>query len=234
MPFTIDRVVPWGRAADEYTRLFALSDTDLTRRILGCADGPASFNAQATGTGAKVLSLDPIYAFSASEIETRVQQTHEQILSGVRSNQADFIWESSRSLVASPEELSARRMAAMQRFLHDLPDGAHQGRYVAAALPDLPLRDSSFDLALSSHFLFLYSEHLGLEFHRRALREMLRVASEARIFPLLQMGGTPSPLVQPIIEGLWREGYTAERIEVPYEFQRGGKHMLRIARKDIT
>ena len=145
MAFTIDRVVPWGRAQDEYRRMFALSDADLSRRILGCGDGPASFNAQATGDGAKVLSLDPIYAFSAAEIETRVQQTREQILGGVRSNMSDFIWDETRSLVASPEELKVRRMAAMMKFLEDLPVGARDGRYLAAALPDLPLRDNSFE-----------------------------------------------------------------------------------------
>lgn len=232
MPFTIDRVVPWGRAQAEYVRMFALSDSDLSRRILGCGDGPASFNAQATSDGAKVLSLDPIYAFSAAEIEARVRQTREQMLTGARQNAADFIWDKTRSLVSSLDELDTRRMGAMRNFLGDLPLGARQGRYLAAALPDLPLRDDSFDLALSSHFLFLYSEQLGLEFHTRAIREMLRVAREVRIFPLLQIGGKPSPLVEPIVEAVQRDGPIVERIKVLYEFQRGGNEMLRIARKN--
>ena len=32
MPFSIDRVVPWGRSLDEYRAMFALSEGDLTRR----------------------------------------------------------------------------------------------------------------------------------------------------------------------------------------------------------
>jgi hypothetical protein len=47
MAFTLDQVVPWGRSFDEYRRMFALSDDDLGLRILGCADGPASFNGEA-------------------------------------------------------------------------------------------------------------------------------------------------------------------------------------------
>ena len=49
--FTLEQVVPWGRSFDEYCRMFALSDDDLTLRILGCGDGPASFNAEANRRG---------------------------------------------------------------------------------------------------------------------------------------------------------------------------------------
>ena len=36
--------------------MFALSSEDLRSRILGCADGPASFNAEATAAGFSVIS----------------------------------------------------------------------------------------------------------------------------------------------------------------------------------
>ena len=42
MPFSIDRVVPWGRNSAEYQAMFRLGEPDLGRRILGCGDGPAS------------------------------------------------------------------------------------------------------------------------------------------------------------------------------------------------
>jgi len=59
--FTLDAVRPWGRSFDEYQRMFALSDADLHSRILGCADGPAGFNAVATGRRLRVTSCDPLY-----------------------------------------------------------------------------------------------------------------------------------------------------------------------------
>jgi hypothetical protein len=68
--FTLDRVVPWGRSFDEYRRMFALTDADLTSSIVGCADGPASFNAEATARGHSVISCDPIYRFSTAEAGT--------------------------------------------------------------------------------------------------------------------------------------------------------------------
>ena len=49
-PVTIklNQIIPWGRSFQEYRRMFTLTDEDLRGSILGCADGPASFNAEAT------------------------------------------------------------------------------------------------------------------------------------------------------------------------------------------
>jgi len=52
---------------DEYVAMFALSQQDKTSRILGCADGPACFNAEMHDCGHSVVSADPIYRFSAEE-----------------------------------------------------------------------------------------------------------------------------------------------------------------------
>jgi len=51
MAFELTHAVPWGRSFDEYVAMFALSDDDLQRRLLGCADGPASFNCELTRRG---------------------------------------------------------------------------------------------------------------------------------------------------------------------------------------
>src|SRR5262249_54445928 len=108
------------------------------------------------------------------------------------------------------------------------PRGKSEGRYREAALPLLPFADREFDLALSSHFLFLYSAQFSLEFHVASITEMCRVAGEARIFPLLQLGGARSPHLDAVIETLARRGLRADLVEVPYEFQRGGNRMLRV------
>jgi hypothetical protein len=71
--FTLDQVVPWGRSFGEYRRMFALTEKDLTIRIVGCGDGPASFNAEAARRGTRVVSCDPIYRFEKSEIQKRIE-----------------------------------------------------------------------------------------------------------------------------------------------------------------
>ena len=75
--FTLDQVVPWGRSFDEYRRMFALTEDDLNLTILGCGDGPASFNAEATRRGRRVVSCDPIYRFEKPEIQDRIAATFD-------------------------------------------------------------------------------------------------------------------------------------------------------------
>ena len=224
--YTLKQVVPWGRSFDEYRHMFALSDDDLTLRIVGCGDGPAGFNAEATRRGIRVVSSDPIYHFSAAQIRERIETTYQEIIEQTIQNVNDFVWTSIRSV----DELGRVRMAAMSQFLSDFPAGKAEGRYVAAELPSLPFADQSFDLALSSHLLFLYTVQLGWDFHDLAVREMCRVAKEVRIFPLLALGGDRSRFVDTVASTLAESGFEVSFDRVPYEFQRGGNQMMRIRR----
>ena len=79
----LDEIIPWGRSFDEYRRMFALSDDELGGSILGCADGPASFNAEATRRGSRIVSCDPIYRFERSQIQRRIAETYPDNLSAV-------------------------------------------------------------------------------------------------------------------------------------------------------
>jgi hypothetical protein len=223
--FTLDQVVPWGRSFDEYKRMFALGASDLNGRILGCGDGPASFNAEATRFGHRVISCDPIYRFGTEEIQRRIAATYDQVLDQARLNQHEFVWGNG---IRDVEELGAVRLAAMERFLDDYAAGRREGRYIDAALPALPFADRSFDLALCSHLLFLYSVQLGESFHDAALRELGRVAAEVRVFPLLALGGERSPFVDGSMRALREAGFEVTVEGVPYEFQRQGNEMLRI------
>jgi hypothetical protein len=181
MSMKLNEVIPWGRSFEEYTRMFALTEEDLAGSILGCGDGPASFNAEATALGHRVVSCDPIYAFSAGEIERRVEDCYDTVISQVKRDPDSFVW----SYFRDPDHLGECRLAAMRRFLADFEAGKREGRYVAASLPGLPFPDGRFSLALVSHLLFLDSGQLDLGFHVASLGELLRVAREARVFPLL-------------------------------------------------
>ena len=81
---------------------------------------------------------------------------------------------------------------------------------MAAALPDLPFADGEFNLTLCSHFLFLYSGHLSEEFHVRSIVELCRVAREARVFPLLELGAVKSRHLDSILARLASEGLSAQ------------------------
>ena len=227
----LSEVIPWGRSFDEYRRMFALTDGDLAGTILGCGDGPASFNAEATALGRRVVSCDPLYAFSAGEIERRVGECYGTVISQVKRNVDGFVW----GYFRDPDHLGECRLAAMRRFLADFEPGKREGRYIAASLPKLPFADGQFSLALVSHLLFLYSEQLDLHFHTAAVEELLRVAGEVRIFPLLDLGRQWSRHVGPVSDHLERAGFEVQVVAVGYEFQkaddRAGGRMMKVRRK---
>ncbi len=226
MSFDLKSIVPWGRSFDEYVDMFALTHDDLSKCILGCGDGPAGFNAHLTRRGGHVVSVDPLYAFSAEEIEARIDATFSEVMHQVGTNRADFIWDR----IADIDELGRIRMAGMRGFLSDYEAGKAEKRYQLQALPELDFPNQAFELCLCSHFLFLYSDHLDLDFHVASIAELCRVGKEVRIFPLLKLGTARSPHVEPVTEYFTKAGFEVTEVVVPYEFQRGGNRMLTIRR----
>lgn len=226
----LTEIVLWGRSFEEYRRMFDLRDADPSSRILACADGPASFNAEATAAGYDVVSCDPIYTLAVEEIGHRVEEACEPVIAQLNEQRDDFVWDFFRD----PDDVRWHRLAAMHRFVSDFDRGKQAGRYVAASLPHLPFPDGAFRLALISHLLFLYSDLLDEDFHIAATTELLRVASEVRIYPLVTLGRRWSPHVTPVRRAAEAAGCRVDIIEVPYEFlrveDRAGNRMMRISR----
>ena len=206
--------------------MFDLTPKDLSGSILDCAGGPASFNAEGTRKGYRIVSCDPIYRFTANEISARVDAMYDRLIKNVAARRDGFVWDG----FGSPQRLGEARMEAMRRFLGDFPAGLEEGRYQSDGLPHLHFADQEFDLILCSHFLFTYSEQLSPDFHVSAIEEMCRVGREVRIFPLLKSYGGRSPHVEGVIRAFRRKGYRTEVEAVPYEFQRGGNELLSVAR----
>ncbi|MBN0987905.1 SAM-dependent methyltransferase [Amphritea sp. ZJ14W] len=202
--------------------MFMLSDADLKKHILGCSDGPAAFNAGLSARGGRVVSVDPVYQFSAEQIWAQIERVYPQVMLQMQQNADHYIWDS----ISSVEVLGATRMDAMQQFLADFETGLEAGRYLTASLPDLPFGDRQFELALCSHFLFLYSEHFSLVQHIESMRELCRVAEEVRVYPLLTLDGKPSDYLPAVREALSTEGIETCLQTVDYQFQKGATQML--------
>ena len=227
MTFTLNTVVPWGRSFKEYTRMFDLTDADLEGYVLGSADGPASFNVEATRMGTRVVSCDPLYALSGPQIRERIRATFSEVIEQIRRNQNEFVW----TEFISVDDVGRVRMEAMDAFLGDYETGLEQGRYVDTQLPSLPFDGQSFDLALCSHFPFLYSDQFSEDFHTDAITEMARVAGEARIFPLTALGGAPSMHLAPVIDPLQQAGLSVTVERVQRRVPRAGRVAARSSRR---
>jgi len=125
----------------------------------------------------------------------------------------------------------------MCQFLADFELGKKENRYLAGELPKFNFKNQQFDLALCSHFLFLYSKQFSLNFHVNSIKELCRVAKEARIFPILELGSKTSRHFEKILEILTGEKCRIEIKTVPYEFQKGGNKILIVQgkwKKSIT
>jgi hypothetical protein len=224
MSFSLKNVIPWGRSFEEYCAMFDLTNEELKLRILGCGDGPASFNSVLTKRGGSIASIDPLYQFTTADINRKIKDACNEVLKQMEQNKDDYVWDTIKSI----SQLVEIRMSAMNEFLSDFESGKQQKRYIAGELPHVPFENESFDLALCSHFLFLFSDTFSLEFHYESIKEMCRVANEVRIYPLSTFEGKESPFIEPLRQQFEAQGYKTSIQIVRYEFQRGSNKMLKI------
>jgi hypothetical protein len=228
MAIQLDKVVPWGRSKREYYGMFNLTDECLKQAIVGCGDGPASFNAEMTSCGGHVVSCDPLYALPGNDIYERFAASVDEVLDQVKSTPERWVWKYHRD----PDDLKHNRMEVMKNFVADFEQGAREKRYVTGEFPNLPFTDNQFDVALCSHFLFLYSEHFSEAFHVKSVLEMCRIAHDTRIFPILELDQSISRHLNAVCNAVREAGYHFDVIPVDYELQKGGNKMLRITKGD--
>jgi hypothetical protein len=224
MVMKLEKVVPFGRSFTEYQQMFSLDQSDLNKKIIAIADGPASFNFEATEKGSQIISVDPIYQLEGEIIKQKFYAVVDDIINQIKATPDDWIW----SYHHDPETLRKHRETVLELFLQDYEKGKQEKRYQYGILPQLNYPDQEFQLALCSHFLFLYSGHYDYEFHLNSIQEMLRISQEVRIFPLITMMLNYSPYLQNIIDHFTNLGYNVFIKKVAYQLQKGGDEMLQI------
>ncbi len=208
-----------SRSAAEYRAMFGLPAGASSGRVLDCSAGGASFAAE---TGDDVVAVDPSYAAGEAALADGVRAAladGDRIIAA-HADRFDWSWYGERAARAG------MRTAAAATFLADL--ARRPGRYVAGALPHLPLRTGSVDLALCSHLLFTWADRFDEHWHRDALLELARVARrEVRVYPLVVQGtGDPVPFLDGLRADLHAAGLPTTLQPVPYRFQRGADRML--------
>ncbi|MNO46909.1 hypothetical protein D3C76_372030 [compost metagenome] len=222
----LERIVFIGRTFEEYLQMFDLKAVDLLgQRILDCPAGACSFTAIANELGGDVTAVDIAYYYSADELADKGVQDIEHAMSEMDKVPGNFVWDYFKSI----EDLKQARRKALNDNTKDRRQTPE--RYVPVVLPDLSFNDEAFDLTLSAHFLFMYSDRLDYDFHFKTVKELMRVTrGELRIFPLVDLSCKRYEHLERLIADLVREGFAAEEIEVAYEFQKGAKQMLKIRR----
>ncbi len=216
-----------SRSFAEYEAFFALTAADARRAVLDCSAGASGFAAVANARGGRVTAVDPAYSLGREALAAAARASLTTGGAVVDDHEDRFTWR----WYGSRERRDELRRGALAAFLDDLRE--RPTTYVAGSLPDLPFAGGAFDLALCSHLLFTWSDVFDEAWHEAALVEMLRVAREVRVFPLVVQGtGDPVPFLPSVLDRLRASGCRAEVVDVPYEFQRGGRRMLRVVRED--
>lgn len=219
---TNDTILLTSRSFAEYIAFFNLDPNKLPGRIVDVSAGASSFVAEATRRGVDALAVDPAYQEEGMRTRLQTSVAGGNQLIATHSDHFVYDW------YGTPEHRAVMRREAMELFLADYR--SHPGRYRAAALPELPLETGSFDVALCSHLLFSWAEMFNEPWHLAALVELARVADEVRVYPLvLQGSGSPISFMDPLRTRLLQQfGIDSSIDRVPYEFQRGACHMLRL------
>ena len=217
---TLDHVLFFGRNYDEIVTLLLLDEKKLVgKRILDCPSGPDAFVAEAKRQGLDVTGCDPLFDRPAKEIAEIARRDIQHVWDRIKKMGSDAL--------LSDEEIEDK-LAATAKFEADFDEGKAAGRYVHAALPELPFEDDSFDLVVSANFLFMYSDGsfggvLGsgtfdLAFHAAAVRELIRVSrGEVRLHPITTVERKQHlhPYAAQVIGQLASEGVVMRFEDVP-------------------
>lgn len=221
----LEEIVLIGRTFEEYCKMFALEELNLSEeRILDVASGVSSFGATARKYGYYAVSSDRIYQFSSDEIESKCSKDLVEVMKNLKGIKELYKWD----FFSSIDHLKKHRKKAYKTFIEDFSQ-TKDVNYKFVEYPSSNFRDKEFSIALVSHFLFMYDEHLDYDFHKKTLKELIRITKkEIRIFPLLNLKGEKSEFVQKIIEDEEFKEFKFEKQEVDYEFVKGGNQFLKI------
>ena len=218
------KLVLWGHHIDEYREMFNLSAQDFHSRILEYGCGPSAINNELHEDTEHVVSCDPLFTLDKATLSTKTSLIFEDMINRVAREKEKFDFTRYGNL----EGLISKRRQGMSEFFDDYEKGRAEKRYLPVTDYTLPFADFSFDLALSSHYLFADLDDQDVEFHLKIIRELARVAKEVRIFPLIDRYGHPSPFFGPVLLGLQEGNFGVEVKEVAYHLQATGNAMLRV------
>ena len=171
--------------------------------------------------GTDVTASDIAYTHLSDDLKNKGLEDIRYAMNNLAKAKDAYRWD----YFSDVEELRRHRIKALTDCVDDM--NANQDRYVPAILPSIPFPDHSFDLTLSAHFLFMYSDRLDLTFHLKTMKELLRVTKEEiRIFPLVDLEGQRYNHLDEVIQFLTEAGCVVKEVKSNYEFHANANSML--------
>ena len=213
----------WGLSYKNIIDMFALDAYDLNKSIIDVMGAPSSFNPITYEKRQRVITCGDVYGITKDKLEAKMSEALQQTINTIEAYRQHFT-----SVMSTPTAYAAQLQHNLTIFMQDYEQALHQGRYSCETLPSLNFERCQFDLAICRHFLFVRESDFDVDFHLTSIEEMCRVASEVRIFPLLNTSGNVSTHLPLVMQQLQQRGYDVEVRKVNYELQKGGNAMLRV------
>lgn len=222
----LKKFVLWGHRLSDYIEMFNLSNEALKEKnIVEYGAGVTSFNFEMHQAGRNVISIDPMYELPLSKIKEIAASLFDETVEKIKQNQDEYN-------LKSHEELSSilkARQQGMQLFFDDFEIGRREGRYLSPQEFKAKIQSRyEFDLALITHHLFVNYENKEIEEHVELIQEMIRLAGEVNIFPLIDKYGKNSELLGPVMLALQQMQLGIEVCQVGSQLQKSGNAMLRV------
>lgn len=188
------------RSFEEYCAMFMLGDKDWTDGpVLDVAGGASSFTSQLRARGVEAFAADPFYEGLTEDVISRAHKEIEVSSAKLAANAGAYDW----SFYGSPEQHRDARERSLALFAEDFRKPDANSRYYTASVPHLPFKDDTFEIVVCSHFLFLYADSFGEQFHADSLEELLRVlkpGGELRIYPLVSLKWEECPFLPRLLD----------------------------------
>ncbi len=222
-----DKIWFLGRSYQEYLSMFKLDPGFLEgKKVLDCGAGASSFTFWARKNGIKAKATDILYGKNVKSLREIFLNDFSTLLNVHSGMDQKVDW----GFFEDSERMIEDRVETYNDFIGDyekFPDN-----YILGQLPHLPFADQKFNLALSSHLLFLYDDRLDYSFHLQSIQEMLRVAEEVRIYPIVRLRGKGrrSRFIKPLKEDNMIDG-DVKIVDVDYRFREGGNEMMIISKR---
>ncbi|HEY9246796.1 MAG TPA: hypothetical protein VIO11_08125 [Candidatus Methanoperedens sp.] len=220
----LENIVLIGRTFEEYYKMFKLDSLPVNEHILDIASGVSSFCSEACAKGYDVTASDRIYDSSPCEIERKCKHDLDNVIKQLPALVDLYVWDFFKDIQA----LKTYREKAYKLFIEDFKNYGTK-RYIPAEYPSTDFREGKFTVSLVSHFLFLYEDHLNYDFHRKVIKELLRITSkEIRIFPLVNLKGKKSAYTDRLMSDEDFKNLKISIRKVGYEFMKNGNEMMLI------
>jgi hypothetical protein len=209
-------------------------------RVLDCPSGPSSFVAEALSSQYRVkeiIGCDLLYKEdNVEELKNRGKEDLGYMMKQLSCVPDLYDW----NIYSSIGDLYQSRSKAFERFISDYEQdrllvrkgGIAKNRYMHASLPNLPFKNRTFDLVLSSNLLFYYHNMFDYDFHLNSILELLRVTrKEVRVFPCQKPDATFPDYFDKLLDNIYthaNKNISFKVEKVSYEFRRGVNKMLKI------